>query len=349
MPDAAAPVMAVTPVADLALFQGLRPPATPPSDVSIELESGSIAELPVDHWFADPRGRGALDVAFAVTADAEALGGATRARLRSGGDQGPWHDLPTLRTPKGMPGVEAITECPACSATAFSSVGRRQGLTMQRCDRCGLVMTSPRPAEDKTLVRYSRDYFEGEYLDSQTDTPELRAHNDALLDAVESRRRAGAALFELGVGGGLFLDRAAGRGWRTHGTDVNPAAVEHVAARDHDVWVDNIDHATDIGGPYAAIVSEMSLEHVRRPEHAVQLGAGALEPGGALLIYTVCPDGTSFLHAGMASYLVGPAEHLFLYSEASLVALCEGAGLEVERTWTSESGDDVGIVATKPR
>ncbi len=346
--DEPAPTMAITPVADLALIQGLRRADDDSGDVLIELDGGSSRELSIDRWFADPRQPGSTQVAFVVTADSVTLAGAHRARLRSRTQVGPWLDLPELTTPKGMPGVEAIERCPACSDSEMVEAGRRQGLTMRRCGSCGLMMTSPRPAEDKTLVRYSRSYFEGEYLDSQVDTPELRAHNDALLDAVDARRRPGAGLFELGVGGGLFLDRAAARGWQTSGTDVNPAAVEHVAKRDHDVWVDNIDHAVDIGGPYSAIVSEMSLEHVRRPDHAVQTAATALEPGGVLLVYTVCPDGQSLRHAGMASYLVGPAEHLFLFSEEALVALCERAGLEVERTWTSASGDDIGIVAAKP-
>ncbi len=91
----------------------------------------------------------------------------------------------------------------------------------------------------------------------------------------------------------------------------------------------------------------MSLEHVRRPDHAVGLTARALEPGGALLIYTVSAEGESFRHAGMASYLVGPAEHLFLYTRAALLALCERAGLTVTHQWSGPTGDEIGVVAVK--
>ena len=78
------------------------------------------------------------------------------------------------------------------------------------------------------------------------------------------------------------------------------------------------------------------------------MAAAALEPGGALLIYTVSADGESFRYAGMASYLVGPAEHLFLFSEDSLVALCSSAGLSVEHRWHGPTGDEIGVVARKP-
>jgi 2-polyprenyl-3-methyl-5-hydroxy-6-metoxy-1,4-benzoquinol methylase len=346
--DSTGPALVVTSVADLALVQGLRPASCPPADAVIELDiDGGPATVPITRWFPVPGRSGGEPIAFAVTFDDADLVGAERCRIRCGDRRGDWVALPTLRTPRGMPGVEIVAECPACASSQRTVVGRRQGLTMERCRECGLVMTSPRPAEDKTLVRYSRDYFEGEYLPTQRDTPALRAHNDALLDALTTHHRSEASLFELGVGGGLFLDRATERGWMVHGTDVNPAAVDHVRSRGHDAWVDNIDHAETIGGPYTAVVSEMSLEHVRRPDHFVELATAALEPGGALLIYTVSCEGDSFRHAGMASYLVGPAEHLFLFTTRALVTLCQAHGLEVEHTWTSASGDDVGVVAVK--
>lgn len=339
--------MIVRQVADLALLQGVRPRSW--SSAEIELHGGEEPRVvPITSWFVPPGGPDAERRAFSVTFDEEDLAGANRCRLRYEDATDSWHDLPTLRTPRGMPGVEPVTECPACTGRERTTVGRRQGLTMERCGGCGLVMTSPRPAEDKTLVRYSRRYFEDEYLPAQDDTPELRAHNDALLDVLAGHHRPGASLFELGVGGGQFLDRAAARGWSVAGTDVNPAAVEHVRRRGHDVWVDNVDHAETIGGPYTAVVSEMSLEHVRRPDHAVGLAARALEPGGALLVYTVSVEGESFRHAGMASYLVGPAEHLFLYTRASLLALCERAGLTVTQQWSGPTGDEIGIVAVAP-
>ena len=348
--DTEGPALTVTAVADLALLQGVTPGDVDAASVTVELDGGPARRLvPVDEWFPVPGADDGAARAFRLTLDAEDLDGAVRARLHCGASPGPWHPLPSVRTPRGMPGEEALESCPACGGVGRTPVGRRQGLEMQRCTGCGLVMTSPRPAEDKTLVRYGRNYFEAEYLPAQADTAALRAHNDALLDLLDSRRRPGATLFELGVGGGLLLDRAMERGWKVAGSDVNEAAVEHVGARGHDVWVANVDHADSLGGPYAAVVSEMSLEHVRRPDHALRLAADALEPGGALLVYTVCPEGESFRVAGMASYLVGPAEHLFLFSEASLVELCESAGLVVEHRWRDETGDDVGVVAGKPR
>ena len=110
-----------------------------------------------------------------------------------------------------------------------------------------------------------------------------------------------------------------------------------------------MDHASDLGGTYGAVVSEMSIEHIREPAHFVKLAADSLTPGGAIVIYTVSAEGESFEHAGMGSPLVGPAEHLFLYSAQSLVALCSGAGLRVDTVWRSPTGDEIGVVVTKRR
>lgn len=210
-------------------------------------------------------------------------------------------------------------------------------------------MTTPRPVEDHTLMRYSEKYFVDEYLPSQQLSPSLLTHIDAILDHAEPARRVNKALFELGVGGGNLSTRAAERGWDVSGTDVNPASVAHSTSAGLNVWHENSDHADSLGGTYGAVVSEMSLEHVRRPDHFCSLAADALAPGGRLVIYTVSAEGESFEHAGMASPLAGPAEHLFLFSAGSLVSLCQRAGLRVETVWRNPSSDEIGIVATKRR
>jgi len=54
------------------------------------------------------------------------------------------------------------------------------------------------------------------------------------------------------------------------------------------------------------------------------------------------------MEEGMASYLVGPAEHLFLFSAASLVRMCSKAGLRVASLWLGPEGNEIGVLAVKP-
>ena len=341
----------VTMVGDIALVQGVLAPRLVDETVTLEFGDGETAldSAAVEHRFPHPNQADQTTAnAYEATFDASRRpAAATHLRVVCGDLATGWQSIPALPTPTGMPGVEALKVCPACGGSQFSPAGRRQQLSISTCQRCGLVMTSPRPAEDHTLMRYSERYFEEEYLPSQVLSPALRAHIGAILDRVEPGRAHCSRLFELGVGGGNLLTTAKGRGWDVTGTDVNPASVAHINKTGLDVRLENVDHATDLGGPFGAIVSEMSIEHVRRPDHFCALAADALAPGGTLVIYTVSAEGESFAEAGMASPLVGPAEHLFLFSAGSLTSLCERAGLRVESIWRNETADEIGIVASK--
>ncbi len=347
-PDAAAartPILVCTSVADIVLLQGCAPTG---AELAIELDSEQTTH-PVTHRFPHPDTPLGPRRCFEMTFDRSSAGSATRARLVADGTAGGWVAIPELPKPGAMTGAEHIERCPACTRSDFAAAGRRQHLVMVTCQTCGLMMTNPRPIEDHTLVRYSERYFDEEYLPSQQLTPALTTHIDSILDHVEPVKRPGASLFELGVGGGNLLARAAERGWLVSGTDVNPASIAHGESRGLNVWLENADHADTLQGPYDAVISEMSLEHVRRPEHFCALAAADLAPGGRLVIYTVSAEGESFEQSGMASPLVGPAEHLFLFSAGSLVAMCEAVGLRVDTVWRNHTGDEIGIVASKRR
>jgi len=341
--------MALTAIGDVILVQGV---ASPAAQLTLEVGDGTAASgsYPVTHRFPHPDARithRGHRAGYEITLNAHEMSGSSHIRITTSTESVPWQAVDTLSQPEIMPGIEILSRCVACEHDDLRPAGRRQQLEMTTCNRCGLVMTNPRPAEDHTLLRYSERYFEEEYLPSQQPSASLNAHLDQILDHIEVAKQCSTALFELGVGGGNLLDRARSRGWMVAGTDVNDASVAHAKDRGLRVWHENVDHASDLGGVYGAVVSEMSIEHVRRPEHFCQLAADALVPGGSLLIYTVSAEGASFEHSGMGSPLVGPAEHLFLFSAQSLVELCTRAGLRTDWLWRSPSGDEIGIVASK--
>jgi len=327
------------------LVQGV---AAADSTVALELEDGP--SLPIDHRFPHPDDPHGPATCFETTLDHSAIPTTRRSRLLvDSAPHGDWFELPASQAPGPMVGVEHLDRCPACGHEETREAGRRQHLAMVTCQSCQLMMTSPRPGEDHTLVRYSETYFAEEYLPSQQLTPELTAHIDAILTHAEPGKASSSMLFELGVGGGNLAVRAVENGWTVRGTDVNTASVAHAKSRGLDVWLENADHATSLGGSYGAVISEMSLEHVRRPSHFFSLAADALRPGGRLVVYTVSAEGDSFERAGMASPLVGPAEHLFLFSAGSLVSMCERNGLRVDLVWRNHTADEIGVVATKRR
>ena len=305
-----------------------------------------VTEYPIDSWFVEP-GADSPNF-FQVTVDHISRAGAIEGRVHVPDTySSEWTVLPET-VAVGLAGTEFISKCDACGCEEASPVGVRHGLTMQRCADCGLVYTSPRPSQSDVLIRYNEDYFHAEYLVSQEETPAQVQHWDNLLNLVDDYQYRGASLFEIGFGGGGLLERARVRGWDASGSDVNAAAVKYAQDRGLRAHHENVDEIHALSEQHDCVISEMSLEHMRYPRHAIELAADSLRPGGCLLVYTVCSEGRSFREEGMASYLVGPAEHLFLFSADSLTRMATAAGLELKSVWVSPSGDDVGFLATKP-
>jgi len=246
--------------------------------------------------------------------------------------------------------VEEVGTCPVCGDAERQIEGSSDGLRMARCATCAVVYTVDRPTPGFLAARYSAAYFADEYLPAlEAEADAMATHWSMLLDLLEPHRGAASRLFEIGTGAGRFLRAARQRGWDGRGVDINAAAVEY-GRREYELDLVAAPADTEINptAGYDAVVSEMSLEHLPDPHAVVARAAAALRPGGVLMIFTVCADGDSFTSLGMASPLVGPAEHLFLFSQSSLERLVTDAGLEPLLFWTDEAGDSIGVLARHP-
>lgn len=249
--------------------------------------------------------------------------------------------------------VEApeLVRCDCCGGDDTDAWGNKDGLTVVQCRVCGLAFTSPRPDFGRIGQRYSQEYFLNEYLPSmRADHEAHRARWNYYLDQVERFKALNPRLFEVGTGAGYLLKEAVRRGWTASGIDVNPAAATY--ARDTlglEVTCHNIDSA-DLAlpeGAFGAVLLESTLEHFLSPRRVIAASARALQPGGGLFIWTIANDGDVVMREGMAMMLVGPSEHLYYFSATALCRLCEDNGLRVERMWRDDSGDGIGVVASK--
>ena len=238
--------------------------------------------------------------------------------------------------------------CDCCRGTNLTDVGRKDGLTIRRCQDCGLVFTTPRPDFSRIRQRYSETYFEQEYLPLIHSTLEgLRQHWNNILDIVECYKNISPYLFDVGTGAGYSLQEATRRGWIASGIDVNPAAARYARGLGLDVSEGDILSIELPPDKFGAVLLESTIEHLLSPRQALAKCAQSLHPGGGIVIGTISNEGDMFMTQGMDFSYVGPSEHLYYFPASALCRLCESVGLRVERLWRDPTGDSVALVATK--
>jgi SAM-dependent methyltransferase len=160
--------------------------------------------------------------------------------------------------------------------------------------------------------------------------PHLRGQADrhvALLPAPRGSRR----LLDIGCGNGALMERLAGLGWLPEGMDPDPSAVAACAERGFSVVCALPAEDTVPDGPFEAICLSHVIEHTSDPVGLLRLCRERLTPGGHLYLET--PNIESLGHTTFGRDWRGlePPRHFTVFSVRGLRAVCERAGLVVEK------------------
>lgn len=284
----------------------------------------------------------------------------------------------------GEPGrqvsVETVPNCDLCgsesTAVVFSSVpDRLHGIpgrfTLIKCESCGMVRLSPRPAAEAL-----GDYYPGDdYNAYKTYGPSAGVSSRPLADSREAFRSAvlrargydevalptwaahlprrlpgwlvrrasyglkgfpdwvasGRAL-DVGCGNGQFLAYIRRHGWNVEGIDLSPTAAE-VARTVFDVPV-QVGTLDDVGLPsrsFDFVHMSHVIEHVISPARTLGQVASLLRPGGRVYIETPNIVGLGFRWSGRYWYPLEVPRHLWLFSPDTLSLALHQAGLRVRR------------------
>jgi SAM-dependent methyltransferase len=240
--------------------------------------------------------------------------------------------------------------CICCGGDHTHPVGRKENLTLVKCQNCGMIYTNPQPQMDNIQIRYSDEYFNNVYLAEfygKLDVYQQRWNS--ILNMLEPYRRVRPTMFEVGTGAGYLLDQAVRRGWLCSGIDINQTAAAYARNALHlDVQVGDIaSWEFPEGTQYGAILMDSTLEHFVDPAVAIAKCVEALHPGGGMFIWTLTFEGDLIMHNGLDFLLVGPTEHLFYFPASSICRMCEKAGLRVDQLWREASHDSIGVLATR--
>jgi 2-polyprenyl-3-methyl-5-hydroxy-6-metoxy-1,4-benzoquinol methylase len=256
-----------------------------------------------------------------------------------------------LDAPGATPGQAG---CPVCEATlpvrpVVRGCDRLFGLAgdfaIFECEECGTGVTQPRPTGEELAGYYPNGY------------PSWRHRRDLIGVVKRSRtqlaarlppygrliRGAPGAILDVGCGRGDLVSAFARRGWRAHGLDISPVAVDSASRRGVDARVGTIEQAPWAPASFDVIVMSHVLEHVHDPVASLRRARELLKPGGTLVV--AVPNWGSGVRRlfGPRWAMLDLPRHLQHFTAAALARAAGRAGFARGRIRTSMSAAGLAI------
>jgi SAM-dependent methyltransferase len=213
--------------------------------------------------------------------------------------------------------VNAKPECSVCGGKRGRVVWRENGYEGRACP-CGTVCTTPEPAPhaiDPSHDAHSRAFY--------------ALHAPLKVRWIERVCRRGR-LLEIGCGEGDFLIAAQARGFGVTGIEIDPARAARAAQRvGSEVRCASLEDVEWPGAAFDVVYHCDLLSHFANPLRALLRMTALLGKNGVLAFEVGTLGG---IHPAWYRWIgkVGYPQHRWLFSERSLFALLERAGLMIE-------------------
>lgn len=242
-----------------------------------------------------------------------------------------------MKTFSKTAGHEALRSvaCALCGSDAARRFYDESSLWV-RCSGCGLVYQNPQPVRDELLDRYDREYFQYE-VENETTFLGLMKKGlaDVGFEAIEAGLDGEKRIVDIGCATGMLIASMKERGWIEKGVEVCGPAVEYARTkRGVDIFEGILEEAGIAGSTIDVVHCSHLIEHLNDPLGFVLEAKRILKPGGYFIVTT--PNVMGFqarlFRTGWRSMI---ADHLYLFSKATLIALVQKAGFEVltHKTW----------------
>ena len=235
------------------------------------------------------------------------------------------------------PGEQALPElvdrnCDVCGSADSVVVLDDHTSAYHRCGECGLIYTSPIPAD---YTAANEGYYE-DVVDKYAHKVETRLDDIKRVLRMFDRYRTANRFLEVGCNTGATLVAAQELGWQAEGVDISRAATAY--ARDTlglSVFTGPLEAAEFESGRFDVVYSNAVLEHLEHPYRTMCEVARVLRPGGVFFADTVNWDSYTQRYLGAHWRYLDPLHHLHIYTPDNVRELAERAGLTVERIWTT--------------
>ena len=206
-----------------------------------------------------------------------------------------------------------------------------------RCEACGHMQLCPLPAETALDAAYGEAESE-DYIEEVAGQRETARRTLARVE----RHVAPGALLDVGAWVGYLVAEATARGWTA--TGIEPSAFASGFARERlgvDVRTGGLFDTELPVGAFDAVTMGDVLEHLVRPDAALERIAGLLRPGGVL--WLALPDAGSRVARlmGRRWWSVIPT-HVQYFTRGSVATLLRRGGFEVLEIGTAPKAFTVG-------
>lgn len=208
------------------------------------------------------------------------------------------------------------------------------------CDRCGLLMTDPRPVPVAIGMFYEGGLYETaeSTVKKLVVNPVMKRLQVLRLRQAAAQRQAGR-LLDVGCGKGKFLATAARRGWEAWGIEPSQRSVSQTAAGAR-IFAGSFDDAELPDGYFDLVTMWHTLEHFHQPLETLVRIRRKLKADGILVVRVPNSDSWDFRWGRGDWFQLDLPRHLYHFSPASLSAMLEKAGFRVTRVSTVSPEDN---------
>jgi SAM-dependent methyltransferase len=216
--------------------------------------------------------------------------------------------------------------CPVCGDSAQHKLFVKGGGQYVRCASCSMVFLNP-VFKDAALADYYRHNTAAQAAAHGSEEAFYRRIYGAGMDLAQHHVRRGD-LLDIGCSGGLFLDVARERGWKTFGIELNEQEVVIAESKGHQVWNAEIGALTT-ERRFALISLWDVFEHIKDGVGYLRALADRLAPDGA--VFMQIPSADSLAARVMREHcnVFDGLEHVNLYGQATINQAAQRAGYDV--------------------